>query len=154
MSLWSQCYSLVSLTWGSSQDMLYPLFLGTDLSFVLVCFGFFFWIPVFEQFDQGSCFGTVMFETCPTSRIYKFLITISIVSLHMTVSSLTSWRINPVGFSLNLKKKKKKKKLAHFSACFPFLSSPSGMYFICKLCSLAAPAIKSDIFQHRYHIHL
>lgn len=75
---------------------------------------FFFWIPVFEQFDQGSCFGTVMFETCPTSGIYKFLITISIVSLHMTVSSLISWRINPVGFSLNLKKKEKEKTCPFF----------------------------------------
>lgn len=119
MSLWSQCYSLVSLTWGSSQDMFCILCFLVQTYHLYLSVFFFSWIPVFEQFDQGSCFGTVMFETCPTSWIYKFLITISVVSLHMTVSSLTSWRINPVGFSLNLKKKRKRKNLPIFLHVFP-----------------------------------
>lgn len=100
---------LVLQAWleGSSQDVFCILCsLVQTSSFVLVWFlWFFFWIPIFEQFDQGSCFVTVMFETCPISGIYKFLITISVVSLHMTVSSLTSCHINSVGFFLKLEKK-------------------------------------------------
>lgn len=144
---------LVLQAWleGSSQDVFCILCsLVQTSSFVLVWFlWFFFWIPIFEQFDQGNCFVTVMFETCPTSGIYKFLITISVVSPAHDCQLSDTLPHKFCGLFLKLEK-----KLAHFLHVFPSFLSHQECVLYASSAPWHAPAIKSDIFQHRYHIHL